>query len=181
MPSVTSVFIPKMTQIPYKKLQKQQFWIKAFDIVGPIVTIAFLAMTVLIPYLSSRPQHLEVEASTKINGTIINLEVADTPEELSRGLKFRKELPQNRGMLFDLGKRHENVPFWMYQVKIPLDIIYIDNGIITHIAAISPPCNIPNPENCPIYKAPSATHVIELSGGKAAKLGLQVGDTIQFD
>lgn len=170
-----------MTQIPYKKLQKQQFWIKVFDIVGPIATIAFLAMTVLIPYLSTRPQHLEFEASTTINGNTIKLEVADTPEELSRGLKFRKELPQNRGMLFDLGKRHENVPFWMHQVKIPLDIIYLDNGIVTHIAATSPPCNTTNPEECPIYKAPSATHVIELNAGLAAKLNLQVGDTVQID
>ncbi|MEO1373450.1 MAG: DUF192 domain-containing protein [Cyanobacteria bacterium J06635_10] len=170
-----------MTQIPYKKLQNQQFWIKAFDIVGAIATIAFLAMTVLIPYLSTRPQRLEVEASTTISGTTINLEIADTPEELSRGLKFRKELPANRGMLFDLGKRHENVPFWMHQVKIPLDIIYLDNGIITHIAASSPPCNTPNPQNCPIYKAPIATHVIELNAGLAAKLNLKVGDTIQIN
>lgn len=177
-----SVFtLNQMTQIPYKKLQNQQLWIKAFDIIGSIATIAFLAMTVIIPYLSTRPQYLEIEASTTINGTTINLEVADTPQELSKGLKFRKELPQNRGMIFDLGKRHENVPFWMHQVKIPLDIIYLDNGIITHIAANSPPCNATNPEECPIYKAPSATHVIELNAGLAAKLNLQVGDTIQIN
>ncbi|MEM7552615.1 MAG: DUF192 domain-containing protein [Cyanobacteria bacterium P01_A01_bin.84] len=138
-------------------------------------------MTVIIPYLSTRPQHLEVEATTTINGTTIELEVADTPEELSRGLKFRKELPQNRGMLFDLGKRHENVPFWMHQVKIPLDIIYLDNGIITHIAANSLPCNTANPQGCPIYKAPSATHVIELNGGKADELNLKVGEKININ
>lgn len=169
-----------MTQIPYKKLHNRQLWIKAFDIVGPIATITFLAMTVLIPYFSTRPQHLEVEASTTINGTTIDLEVADTPQELSRGLKFRRELPSNRGMLFDLGKRHENVPFWMHQVKMPLDIIYLDNGVITHIAANSPLCNATSPKDCPIYKAPSATHVIELNAGKAARLNLEVGDTIQI-
>lgn len=170
-----------MTQITYKKLQNQQFWIKAFDIVGQAATIAFLTMTVLIPYLSTRPQHLEVEASTTINGTTIDLEVADTPQELSRGLKFRKELPQNRGMLFDLGKKHENVPFWMHQVKIPLDIIYLDNGIVTHIAANSPPCDATNPGGCTVYKAPSATHVIELNEGKAQQLGIKVGDIIQIN
>ncbi len=170
-----------MTQIPYNKLLYQELWIKAFDIVGPIATIAFLAMTVIIPAISTRPQHLEVEASTTINGITIDLEVADTPQELSRGLKFRKELPQNRGMLFNLGKRHENVPFWMHQVKIPLDIVYLDNGVITHIAANSPPCNTSNSENCPIYKAPSATHVIEFNAEKAARLGLKVGDKIQIN
>lgn len=169
-----------MTQIPYKKLQKQQFWIKAFDIVGSMATIGFIAMTVLIPYLSTSPQQLEVEASTTINDTTIDLEVANTPQELSRGLKFRRELPKNRGMLFDLGIRHENVPFWMHQVKIPLDIIYLDKGVITHIAANSPPCNATSPEDCLIYKAPSATHVIELNAGKAARLNLEVGDTIQI-
>lgn len=170
-----------MTQITYKKLQNRQFLIKAFDIVGPIATIAFLTLTVLIPYLSTRPQYLEVEVSITIYGTTINLEVADTPQELSKGLKFRRELPQNRGMLFNLGERHENVHFWMHQVKIPLDIIYLDNGVITHIAANSLPCNNANPEHCTIYKAPSATHVIEINAGKAYQLGLEVGDTIQIN
>lgn len=169
-----------MTQIFNKKRVNQQFWIKAFDIVGQTATIAFLSMTVIIPYLSTRPQHLEVEARATINGASIELEVADTPEELSRGLKFRKQLPINRGMLFDLGKRHENVPFWMHQVKIPLDIIYLDNGVITYIAANSPPCDA-TPESCPIYKAPSATHVIELNAGRAARLNFQVGDRIKLE
>ena len=170
-----------MTQILNKKQVNQQFWMKVFDIVGQTATIVFLSMTVIIPYLSTRPQHLKVEATTTIDDTSILLEVADTPGELSKGLKFRKQLPQNTGMLFDLGKRHENVPFWMHQVKIPLDIVYLDNGVITHIAANSPPCNTPNPENCPIYKAPSATHVIELNAGKATKLNLKVGDTVQIN
>ncbi|NJO60328.1 MAG: DUF192 domain-containing protein [Richelia sp. RM2_1_2] len=170
-----------MIQIPRKTLQNQQFWIKVFDIVGQTGTIVFLAMTVTIPYLSTRPQHLEVEATATINGNTIDLEVADTPEELSRGLKFRNELPINRGMLFNLGKRHENVPFWMHQVKIPLDIVYLDNGVITHIAANSLPCNASSPENCPIYKAHSATHVIELNAGKAARLNFQVGDRIELE
>lgn len=170
-----------MTQIPHKNQVNQQFWMKAFDIVGQTATIAFLAMTVIIPYLSTRPQHLEVKARTTIDDTSILLEVADTPGELSKGLKFRKELPQNRGMLFDLGKRHKNVPFWMHQVKIPLDIIYLDNGIITHIAANSPPCNANSSRICPIYKAPSATHVIELNAGKTASLNLQVGDRIPLE
>ncbi|MDY6901127.1 MAG: DUF192 domain-containing protein [Cyanobacteriota bacterium] len=170
-----------MTQIPHKNQVNQQLWIKVFDIVGQTATIAFLAMTVIIPYLSTRPQHLEVEATATINSITLDLEVADTPGELSRGLKFRKELPQNGGMLFDLGKRHENVPFWMHQVKIPLDIIYLDNGVITHIAADSSPCNAISSEICPIYKAPSATHVIELNAGKTASLNLQVGDTILLE
>ncbi|MEM6752654.1 MAG: DUF192 domain-containing protein [Cyanobacteria bacterium P01_C01_bin.38] len=169
-----------MTQITRKKRVNQQFCIRAFDIVGQTATIAFLAMTVIIPYLSTRPQHLEVEATATINGTSIELEVADTPEELRRGLKFRNELPINRGMLFDLGKRHENVPFWMHQVKIPLDIIYLDNGVITHIAANSPPCNATSSKICPIYKAPSATHVIELNAGRAARLNFQVRDRIEL-
>lgn len=170
-----------MTQVPLKKTKNQNTWIKVFDAVGFVSTVAFLSMSILVPYFSTRPQILEVEATTTINGTTIELEVVDTPEELSRGLKFRRELPQNRGMLFDLGKRHKDVPFWMYQVRIPLDIIYLDNGVITHIAANSPPCNAPKPQNCPIYKAPSATHVIELNAGKAAELNLQVGEKIRID
>ena len=111
-----------MTQIFNKKRVNQQFWIKAFDIVGQTATIAFLSMTVIIHYLST----------------------------------------------------------WMHQVKIPLDIIYLDNGVITHIAANSIPCAT-SPESCPIYKAPSATHVIELNAGRAARLNFQVGDRIKLE
>jgi hypothetical protein len=50
---------------------------------------------------TNKPQYLPITATTTINGHIINLEVTRTTEEQSKGLMYRKVLPDDRAMLFD--------------------------------------------------------------------------------
>ena len=64
--------------------------------------------------------------------------MVDTPSSLARGLMFRKELPENEGMLFkfqDMNEAH----FWGKNTYIPLDIAFIDRDhTITGIKEIAP-------------------------------------------
>jgi uncharacterized membrane protein (UPF0127 family) len=63
-----------------------------------------------------------------IAGVRLSVEVADTPAERGRGLSGREMLPENSGMLFvfDTPGRYG---FWMYGMKFPLDIIWIDERL----------------------------------------------------
>jgi len=55
----------------------------------------------------------------------LSVELARSAAERSRGLMFREELPEERGMLFVFGQE-TNAGFWMKNTKIPLSIAFID-------------------------------------------------------
>lgn len=55
------------------------------------------------------------------------VELAITTEEITKGLMFRKELPQNKGMLFIFAKEGIR-SFWMKNTLIPLDIIWLNKN-----------------------------------------------------
>ena len=114
------------------------------------------------------------------NGDKIRAEVMITPVDVQRGMMFRDSLPRGRGMLFVHGKP-DYYKYWMYQVNIPLDIIWMDSGRrIVEIAANAPPCKTQASE-CPNYGGGElARYVLELAGGEAQRLGLRVGSVLAF-
>jgi uncharacterized membrane protein (UPF0127 family) len=68
----------------------------------------------------------------------ISCEIADNPSAYQRGLMFRKDLPEDSGMLFDF-KKSQGLSFWGMNTFIPLDIAFItDEGIIDSIGIIKP-------------------------------------------
>jgi len=131
---------------------------------------------------SSAPeaQHLPVSACAQFAGTdaSVALEVARTSQQQAQGLQHRRELAPNRGMLFPF-EAPRQVQFWMKDVPIALDMVFVRSGRIQHIAARAPPC--PS-EPCPTYSPEDpVTQVIELRGGRAQELGLAVGDRVRIE
>ena len=55
----------------------------------------------------------------------LTIEVADTPAALAHGLMYRKDLPNDEGMLFKFPSTRE-ANFWGMNTYIPLDIAFID-------------------------------------------------------
>jgi uncharacterized membrane protein (UPF0127 family) len=115
------------------------------------------------------------------DGKAVTVEVMTNPTDMSRGMMFRDSLDPSRGMLFIHGSANR-FPYWMYQVKIPLDIIWIDqNRRVVEISANTPPCNGKSANECPNYGGHEpALYVLELGGGEAAKHGIQVGSYLSF-
>jgi hypothetical protein len=115
------------------------------------------------------------------SGKKIRAEVMTHPLDVMRGMMFRDELAPDRGMLFIHGEPG-NYPYWMYQVRIPLDIIWMGaSRSIVEISANTPPCPSKNSSECPKYGGnQKALFVLELGGGMAARYGLRLGDTISF-
>jgi hypothetical protein len=123
--------------------------------------------------ISNSGQSLPIAATVDVRGQTIQLEVAKTLEQKAMGLMFRPELDANRGMLF-LFDPPRPVSFWMKNVLIDLDMVFLRNGKVIAIASNVPPCQA---EPCPYYGPPDVVdQVIELRGGRAAELGLQAGD-----
>lgn len=120
-------------------------------------------------------QQLPITATVEISGQQIQLEVAQTPDQQATGLMYRTELADDRGMLFPF-EFPRPAQFWMRNTLIPLDMVFLLNGEVKAIAANAAPCTTPT---CPIYgSGVPVNQVIELRGGRAAELGLQVGDRL---
>ncbi|MBE9036595.1 DUF192 domain-containing protein [aff. Roholtiella sp. LEGE 12411] len=150
---------------------------KIIEIIGPVLGLSLILGVVANWYLQNSPQQLPIKYRLIQRERTFYLESASLPEELYKGLKFRTDLPSNRGMLFNLGRRHTNVGFWMYKVQIPLDIIYLDGGVVTKVIHNVPPCP---KQPCLIYYAPAATHVLELRAGQANQAHIQTGVKLKF-
>lgn len=121
------------------------------------------------------PQVLPVGATVTVGGVTLELEVARTPAEQATGLMFRTELADDRGMVFVFGEPRP-VAFWMKDTLIPLDLIYLRDGVVVGIVAEAPPCE---GDPCPNYPSPGdADTVVELAAGRAAELGIVVGSPL---
>ncbi len=149
------------------------FAFKSLKLVGQIAGISLVIGQLTLVYLQSLPQLLPISKKVAYHNQTFYLEFATKPEELVKGLKFRSQLPKDCGMLFNLGKEYKKVPFWMFNVKIPLDIIYIQNGLVTTVIKNAPPCK----KDCPIYYGSSATEVLELGANTS---NIKVGDRLTF-
>ena len=113
------------------------------------------------------------------NGQTIRAEAMIKPVDLQRGLMFRESLPQGRGMLF-LHKQAGPYQYWMYQVKFPLDIVFIDSQHRVLGVAAAVPCKTRSSE-CPQYgNHPGTQYVLEVNAGEAARYGVTQGASIGF-
>src|SRR6478752_86354 len=94
----------------------------------------FLVLPILSAGRAPAAQEGTLEIATKTGVRVFAVELAVTDEERAKGLMFRKELPEGRGMLFDF-KREQPVSMWMQNTYVSLDMIFIrDDGRIARIA-----------------------------------------------
>ncbi len=146
---------------------------------------ALLFAALLMVGCSSEPQSagedaLRTTIITVPGGKTIRAELAVTPVDMQRGMMFRESIASGRGMLF-IHSKPDALKYWMYQVKIPLDIIFMDpSRRVLGISANTPPCT-KNASGCPTYGGyPGAKYVLELGGGEAAKFGIVPGSVLEF-
>ena len=74
---------------------------------------------------SHRPNAAQVVLSPPGAAPVtVQVEVAQSPAEVQRGLMFRQELAPDAGMLFIFETCH-HLTFWMKNTYLPLDMIFI--------------------------------------------------------
>jgi uncharacterized membrane protein (UPF0127 family) len=105
----------------------------------------------------------------------IDIEIADSPDQRSLGLMYRKKLDPDKGMLF-IFQRSEEQAFWMKNTLIPLDIIYVDDQLrIVSIAENAKPL-----DETDIGSMAPALYVVEVNGGYCKQYGIAPGDHIKY-
>ena len=114
-----------------------------------------------------------------INGHPVRLELALTPPEKERGLGYRDSLATDSGMLF-VYQNKDRYGFWMKGMRFPLDFIWIDGN---RVVELSEHIGAPATDTSRAVELSPKTpvdKVLEVNAGVIEKLGVRVGDIIQF-
>ncbi len=120
--------------------------------------------------------------SVKIGNTLFKTQIASTEYELFRGLSNKEYLDPMSGMLF-LFQNMKTTAFWMKDMLIPLDLIWIgENCTVVDLHH-----NVPNPapdvplSQLPLYiSSVPAAYTFEINSGTAKRFNISVGDTVTF-
>jgi uncharacterized membrane protein (UPF0127 family) len=133
--------------------------------------VACIVWIALVPAYAAGEATIEIISKSGVHS--FSVELATNDAERERGLMFRKELPEGRGMLFDF-EREAPVAFWMHNTYIPLDMIFIRaDGSILRIAENTEPLSDRLvPSGGPVRA------VLEVIGGTARRLGIAPGDKV---
>lgn len=130
-----------------------------------------------------RPEDRGTRLLTLPNGFNVRVETRVRPDDILRGAMFRDSMPEDRGLLM----RHQKagpLPTFLYQVKFPLDLLWLDEtGRVVEIARDVPPCPAGTvASQCPVYGSirTPARYVLQLAAGMAKKQGLAVGTRIEL-
>jgi uncharacterized membrane protein (UPF0127 family) len=102
------------------------------------------------------------------NGVAVDAELVRNDHDTTRGLMYRKSLPEDGGMLFDLGARADH-KFWMHNTCIPLDMVFVDDdGLIVGIVENAPTLNdAARSVGCP------SRWVLEVNAGWSRRHGIK--------
>jgi uncharacterized membrane protein (UPF0127 family) len=111
----------------------------------------------------------------KIGENIFKVKIADDNRSRAIGMMGKTFNDNFNGMLF-LMNDYTNC-FWMKNCTIPLDIIFIDNQIISKIHHNCLPCG--DKEDCDSYCGRGYV-ILEITGGSSKDLGINKGDEIKF-
>jgi len=105
----------------------------------------------------------------------VEVEVADDDAKRQRGLMFRHELADDRGMIFVFDDEAAHA-FWMKDTLIPLDMIFIDEQLrVSGIVARAQPLSL-EPRIGGVSR-----YVLEVPGGWAMRRGVRPGDRVRID
>ena len=112
-----------------------------------------------------------------INSQKIAVEVADTLATRQKGLSGRACITPDEGMLF-VFERPGRLPFWMKDMKFPLDIIWIspDHKVVAQEIDLSPKTY---PDSF-INKDKPAQYVLEIQANRSKSLGIHLGTPVSF-
>lgn len=109
--------------------------------------------------------------------SLVDVEVAQSPEQRARGLMGRQALADDAGMAFVFFEEHRG-GFWMKDTLIPLSIAFFDQeGTIVSILDMDP-CRA---EPCKHYD-PGVSYwgALEVNRGAFDRWGAQEGDVIRL-
>lgn len=145
----------------------------------PLIVMA----VVIVAAIGLRTKHYlderkPVMADITVAEHVFRAEIANTPAKRELGLGKRDVLAPDAAMYFPMGGPSRWI-FWMKDMRLPIDIIWISDGKVVDVSA-----NVPIPTNgqelatySPIAPADA---VLEINAGLSAAYGITRGADVQL-
>lgn len=147
------------------------------DVTAWFLVVGVLAMVLLVIWSFVLPQ-LKERTTVRLGDGVFTVKVATTSAELSRGLSGAQGLAPNEGMLF-VFRREAKWSIWMKDMKIPIDIIWLDKGKkVVYIVKNAQPDSYPQEKFAP---KTDAQYVLELAAGTVDSRGIMINDEAKFE
>jgi uncharacterized membrane protein (UPF0127 family) len=129
----------------------------------------------ILPHKSSNCQEqYRNDSRLKIGNSTIDVQIATSAAEQTKGLGGRSCLGADQGMLFVFDKPGA-YPFWMRDMKFPIDIVWIDkNNAVVDLQKDIQPSTYPQSYT----NQTPAKKVLELPAGQADSLNIRTGTKI---
>lgn len=137
-------------------------------------TLAVTVLFLLSGAVAAQSPQTELPRSTVSAGIHqIQVQIARTQEQHATGLMFRKDMPQQEGMLFEF-KTPSQQCFWMKNTLIPLTAAFVaDDGTIVNLEDMQAQTTASHCSVKPVR------FVLEVNQGWFAKRGLKAGTKLR--
>jgi uncharacterized membrane protein (UPF0127 family) len=125
------------------------------------------------PGCSAQYRH---DATITIGSNTLNAQVSSTSHQLQTGLSGRSCIKSDDAMLFVFDKPGY-YPFWMKDMKFPIDIIWInENKTVNQVKSSVSPNTYPNT----FVNTQPAKYVLEVKAGTTLQLNINEGTSLSF-
>lgn len=157
----------------------------------PLIAVA--AFILLVGIFVKNPEKLGIKPVSSptsgqnqkltIEGKTVDLLIADTNESRAKGLGGVTQLGESEGMLFVFDTKDVTPIFWMKDMLIDLDIIWINNNKVIQIDKNikAPKEGTLDSELLKYVPASKVDYVLEVNAGFADKNGVKIGSETKFD
>ena len=164
---------------------QRPFFSNPVYIISAIVILAVILYLAIDPF--SKKESTDTEYMFKKDGeltftdslnnskTKIDIQIANSDFDRELGLMFRKQMEENRGMLF-IFPEEARQSFWMRNTLISLDMIFVNalNKVVTIHRNTQTLSDQSYPSTAP------AKYVIEVNAGYCTKHKINEGDKINY-
>lgn len=174
-------------------IHKPQFKHDTFRVIAFLVpSIIFASIIVFFLYNRYTPENaksqvIAVEQEKRvitIGTTAITASVAKTQWDQQKGLGGRAHMDELEGMYFPFGRTRTDVQFWMKDMLIDLDFIWLQAGKVAFIHTDVPKPELGTPDNrLPLIiptNSGGVDGIIEVNAGFVKAHDIKIGDTVAF-
>ncbi len=115
-----------------------------------------------------------------VGGQNVRVRVADTDSERRKGLSGTSSLPEDEGVLFVFEKMDTRPGFWMKEMQMAIDILWINDGRVVQIDRNAQPEPGVADNQLRIYRPTSEVdYVLEVNAGWSDRVGVAEGNTVE--